>query len=647
MSQPESRLPRIALVGQPNCGKSTLFNAVAGYRTIASNFPGTTVNVFSSQVRAGGKVFELIDLPGTYSLSGCEPAEKNTRDYLLQKKADLVINVIDASMLGRSLDLTLELMELGIPMVICLNMLDEAKRKGVEIDTQLLSRILGLPVIGAIATKGEGIDQLFQTSLKMISSPQAYHAPHFSRDVEDVAENLRQSLECLQPEPALAQRFFLLKLLEGDPDAMEQLKKIAPGKLDELLQLQKILAESHQRSPAEVICSERHALALNLFEKATKVKPALPRTWQEKMDYWLMHKYLGYLFLAIILFLLFATVFWAGKLLEAPLLSLFAQIEKISTQKLGTGLLGTLSAGLIQGIAGGVGIVLPYLVPFLFGLSMLEDLGYLPRAAFLMDAFMHRIGLHGKAVIPLVLGYGCSVPAVMSVQTLENPRDRFVTGILTPMIPCAARTTVIFALVGFLLGPAWALLMYVLNLLVVAGIGKILTSFRRDPSEGLIMEVPSYKLPGLKPLWKKVWFRLREFIIVAWPILIIGSIILSLLDFFHLGAFINRALSPLVVHLLGLPEQVGITLIFGVMRKEMSVVMLAQALGTTDFASVMTSTQVVVFTVFVIFYVPCVATLAVLWKILRWKGTLASILLTLGIATLMGIIFRFALGWLN
>jgi ferrous iron transport protein B len=182
---------------------------------------------------------------------------------------------------------------------------------------------------------------------------------------------------------------------------------------------------------------------------------------------------------------------------------------------------------------------------------------------------------------------------------------------------------------------------------VVAGIGKILTSFRRDPSEGLIMEVPSYKLPGLKPLWKKVWFRLREFIIVAWPILIIGSIILSLLDFFHLGAFINRALSPLVVHLLGLPEQVGITLIFGVMRKEMSVVMLAQALGTTDFASVMTSTQVVVFTVFVIFYVPCVATLAVLWKILRWKGTLASILLTLGIATLMGIIFRFALGWLN
>lgn len=635
--------PKIALVGQPNCGKSTLFNAVAGYRTLVSNFPGTTVSLTRSRVRAGDQVFELIDLPGAYSLSGYEPAEKNTRDYLLRKKADLVINVIDASMLGRSLDLTLELMELGIPLIVCLNMLDEAKRKGQEIDLALLSRILGAPVIGAIATKGEGIVQLFQTALKVISSPQIYQPPRFSRDVEEVAENLKQSLECVPPEPALSQRFFLLKLLEADPEAMDQLKKIAPGKIPELTRLQKILQDQHQRFPAEVVCSERHALALNIFEKAAKVQPAKPQSLSEKIDDWVMHKYLGYFFMALILFLLFASVFWIGKIIEAPLLALFNRLQSELSAHLGAGLLSTLLIGLVQGIAGGISIFLPYLVPFLVGLGLLEDIGYLPRAAFLMDSFMHRIGLHGKAVIPFVLGYGCNVPAVMSVQTLENPRDRFITGILSTMIPCAARTTIIFALVGYLLGPGWALLMYALNIFVIAIIGKVLTLFRPDPAEGLIMEVPTYKLPALEPLLRKAWFRLREFILVAWPILIAGSVILSLMDYFHLAGVVNKALSPLVVSILGLPEKVGVTLIFGILRKELTLIMLTQALGTSEFLSVMTRAQVVVFTVFVIFYLPCLATLAALWKQLKWKGTLASIGLTLSVATLIAILFRLLL----
>ncbi len=645
MSPMDSALPRIALVGQPNSGKSTLFNAVAGYHTLAGNFPGTTVSLVSTHVRSGGKIFELIDLPGTYSLAGCEPAEKTTRDWIAANRPDLVINIIDASMLARSLDLTLELMELGVPLVICLNMLDEARRKGEEIDLGLLSTILGLPVAGAIASRGEGLDQLFDLAWQTLKNPQKYTALRFSRDVEQVVEELKRELECVPRQPGLSDRFFLLKLLEGEPEALAQLKNQAPGKMADLEKLQQILKDSHHREPAEVVCSERHALAFNTFEKVTKVMPARPESVTSRIDFWLMHKYLGYLFMVLILFLMFAFVFEAGKLIETPLLMLFNRGQAELAQRLGPGLLGTVALGLLQGFSGGIAIFLPYLVPFLLGLGLLEDVGYLPRAAFLMDTFMHRIGLHGKAVIPFVLGYGCNVPAVMAVRTLENPRDRMVTGILTTMIPCAARTTVIFALVGYLLGAPWALLMYGLNLFVIALVGKILTRFRPDPSEGMIMEVPSYKMPSWKPLYHKVWFRLREFVVVAWPILIAGSVVLSFMEYLHLDAAVNRALSPLVVYALGLPEKVGATLIFGVLRKELTLIMLSQALGTTNFAAVMSKTQIVVFTVFVLFYVPCLATLAALWKQLQWKGTLAAIGLTLAVATAVGVIFRLALSW--
>jgi ferrous iron transport protein B len=287
--------------------------------------------------------------------------------------------------------------------------------------------------------------------------------------------------------------------------------------------------------------------------------------------------------------------------------------------------------------------VLPYLVPFLFGLGLLEDVGYLPRAAFLMDAFMHRIGLHGKSVVPFVLGYGCNIPALMTVQTLENKRDRFITAVLTTMIPCSARTTIIFGLAAYLLGPAWALAIYVFNLLMIAVVGKALTYFMPDPSEGMIMEVPTYKMPSLKIMVRKVWFRLREFVVVAWPILIAGSIILSVMEFLKLDHYVNHALAPLVVYVLGLPEKVGVTLLFGVLRKELTLIMLSQALGTMQFLTVMTRSQIVVFVIFVVFYLPCLATLSVLWRILGWKGMIQTAALTMVLAIIAGLAFRLVL----
>jgi len=297
-------------------------------------------------------------------------------------------------------------------------------------------------------------------------------------------------------------------------------------------------------------------------------------------------------------------------------------------------------SGIIQGLAGGIAIVLPYLFPFLFGLAILEDLGYLPRIAFLMDAFLHKIGLHGKAIIPFILGYGCTVPAIMATRILESERDRFITSVLATMIPCAARMTIIFALVAFYISPKAALAIYILNLIVIIISGKILSRLLPEVTPGMILEIPAYHIPSLKVALAKTWLRMKEFIFVAWPLLIAGSTILSLLHYFRADTLINHFFSPLT-SLLGLPLVVGTTLIFGILRKELSMLMLIQALGTANVVSVMSTTQIMTFTVFIIFYIPCVATIAVLWREIGSKRTLFTIAFTFILAIILATITRF------
>jgi len=275
-------------------------------------------------------------------------------------------------------------------------------------------------------------------------------------------------------------------------------------------------------------------------------------------------------------------------------------------------------------------------------MAILEDLGYIPRVAFLMDGLMHRIGLHGKAVIPFVLGYGCSVPAVMSARMMESPRERYVTAFLASFIPCAARTTVVFALVGYFMGPLAALGFYLLNLLVIAAAGRLLLRLLPEASPGLILEIPPYRMPGLRSVARKVWFRLREFIVVAWPILIVGSLVLSLIEHLGLSGAVNGALAPITGCLLGLPPEVGVSLLFGILRKELTIVMLVQALGTTDFASALTTAQMCVYTAFALFYVPCLATLATLRAVIGTRGTVIVALLATATAIVIALVFRLA-----
>lgn len=632
----------VAFIGQPNCGKSTIFNYFSGYKAMVSNFPGTTVKYTTSQVFFKGQEITCVDLPGVYSLTSGDPAELESRNYLLQEQADVIVNVIDASLLGRSLELTLELMSLERPLVVALNMMDEAHRKGIRLQPTKLSHLLGTPVVNTVASQGRGLTELLETALEAGRVQVRPVQMVFSRDVEEEIAELSVSLDTkLAEELNLPWRFFLVKLLEDDPYLLEEVGRRDQQTLYLVKNHQKILAQSHGRPPELVIASERHALAVNLFEQVAKVTPATKPGWRDRLDRIATHKVWGYVILVSILGIFFQGVFRLGQYGEEFFLSYLDLALKLAQNWLGANTLAyhLLGEGLFMGIFGGVAIVLPYLTPFLLGLALLEDSGYLPRVAFLMDNLMHRLGLHGKSIIPIILGYGCSVPAVMATRILESPRDRFVVALLAILVPCSARTVIIFALVAYAIGPYYALGVYFLNLVVIAALGRVSTWIMPEVSPGLLMEIPEYRLPTWKNVLHKSWRSLKDFVVVAWPILIVGSVFLSLLKYYDLDRFINLALAPLTT-LLGLPAAVGTTLIFGIMRKELSLVMLAAALGTTNIQAVLTPTQLLTFTIFVLFYIPCAATIAALSREIGWRGATAAVLLSLALALALGLLTR-------
>jgi ferrous iron transport protein B len=341
------------------------------------------------------------------------------------------------------------------------------------------------------------------------------------------------------------------------------------------------------------------------------------------------------------MYLFFQVVYSLGGLIEAPLMSVFEQAEAwlVSLFGGGKGFFTEVLVGLIQGVSGGVAIVLPYLVPFLIGLGILEDVGYLPRVAFLMDALMHKLGLHGKSIVPFILGFGCNVPAIMSTRILEDKRERFISAALSTLVPCAARLTVVFGLVAFYLGPVLALGIYLFDLFVIALTARVLLKIVPDTSPGLILEMPVYRIPTARTVSNKAWWRIREFIVEAWPLLIAGSVILAILNFINATYYLNILVRP-ISWILGLPNEVGLPLIFGVLRKELSLVMLGQALGSMNFDDVLTPVQMITYAVFVVFYVPCLATMLVIKKEMGRKAMWVIVGMTTIIATLASLLAR-------
>ena len=572
---------RFALVGQPNCGKSTLFNQVAGYKAHTGNFSGITVTYTESKVRVAGQVIELVDLPGTYSLNGTNPAERETLNYLVSHPVDVIINLVDATHLAQGLGLSLELLEIGRPVVVAINMMDEAARLGMTLNGTRLQEICGVPVMPLVASKGRGVRNLFITALEASESNNNSKPTSYNNSLET-------SFDSTSAGRVLAER---------------------------KLHAEEIAAEI-------VIHGERRM------------------STRDRLDDILLHPFWGYICLVVILLIFFEVIYGIGNALEQPLLAWFSALQTALEALIGSeSLQAQIASGLLQGVAGGIAIVLPYLVTFLLGLGFLEDIGYMPRVAFLMDALMHRIGLHGKAIVPFILGYGCNVPAVMTTRMLEERRDRFLAAALATMVPCAARLAVVFGLVAFYLGPLAGLGIYIFNIFVIAITGRILSSFLPEDTPGLILEMPVYRLPTLRNVIYKSWFRVREFIVEAWPILILGSIVLALMMYYRISDVINLLVRPLT-WILGLPFGTGVPLVFGILRKELSLIMLQQALGVKDFSAVLGTVQMVTFTVFVVFYIPCLATLAVLRRELGTRDMLVISAITVVIATLAALLAR-------
>ena len=634
---------QIILVGQPNCGKSTIFNHVVGYKAVVANFPGATVKYTKGNIELGNQKIEVVDLPGTYSSQTTDEAELVAIDYLRNHSNDsILINVIDASVLSRSLQLTIQLASLQMPMIIALNMIDEAENKGISINKKGLEEIFNVPVIETIGRKGVGVYELFSKAKEVYEQKIIPTNTLFDDKTESLISSIENILLESNADLRWYPRFNALKLIEKDPLLADEYKiKIIEekyAKINELIST----AEKELKKPSELISSSaRIESAYRIFEKVAKVKSLEKIDIRKRIDDLLMHPIFGYIFMIGILALMFVSIFKFGNAVEPLFLDSFDLVNNYILETFSDNqLLASILIGIVSGVGGGIGIVIPFLLPFFIFLSFLEDTGYLARIAFLVDNLMHKIGLHGLSIVPIILGYGCTVPGILATRILKSKRDKFITATLTTLIPCSAKMTVIFGLVGFFISMKAAVIIYLLNILIVGITGKFLSKVLPEVSPGLILEIPKYHMPSYSTVSNKTWFRLKEFVVIAWPLLVAGSVILELITHFDWAGNINHFLEPFTSGLLGLPTVVGITLLFGIMRKELALILLFAALGTRDVLSVMTLTQVFSFTIFVTFYVPCIATIAALARELNWKNAVLISGITAVIAILLSVSLR-------
>ncbi|HQI01391.1 MAG TPA: ferrous iron transport protein B [Deltaproteobacteria bacterium] len=628
----EGREIVIALAGQPNCGKSTLFNAVAGFKVNTGNFSGTTVSYTETNIYVRDQTVTLIDLPGTYSISAHDIAEKVARDYLLSGNADVIINVLDSSILARSLELSIQLIEMNIPMVIALNMFDEAQKKGIEIDLKRLSFLTGVEVYPIVAVQGSGVQELFDAAFRVARNGSSHVWPVYDRDVEEcIARIADRYPQALRDTMKIDERFVIIRLLEMDEEFERIVGEADPAFLEHVIENRRLLAEVHGWPEAGVFASHRHAIVLDLFEQVAVVKSRPKPTLGEVIDSFIINPAGGLITMVAILFFMFYASFWFGDLvsglLEGPLASLGSLLPRFAS---GRALI--LTSGFYDGFTAGVGIVLPYLVPLLILLSLLEDTGLLPRIAFMVDGLLHRFGLHGKSVVPIILGYGCNVPAIMAARNLEHERDRILTMLVVPFISCSARTVVVLALAGKYLGAFATTLIYMGNIAIALAVSFALSRLKADVSPGIIMDVPPLRRPYLRIVAKKVWIRTYEFLAFAWPVIAVSSIVLAFMSHAGIDGVVNAVFSPITSGILDLPRELGITLFFGIFRKELTLIMLSSALSTLNIASVLTPNQILVLVVFTVLYIPCIATVSTLWKEGGWKVALASVALNTTVA---------------
>ena len=530
----EKRSLTVAVAGNPNAGKSTLINAIAGSRLHVGNWPGVTVEKKEASFEYQGTRIRLVDLPGTYSLSPYTQEEIIARDYLVNERPDLIINVVDATNLERNLYLTVQLLELGIPVLMALNIYDEAQAKGYRIDVGGIEKMLGITVIPTSATKKSGLDELLQSTIATAKDLKG-HLPHqlnYGEDIETAALHIAGALNTSHPAllERYPQRWLLLKLMEGDSYIQKE-TDLDDSLIEEALHH---LKRGHGEDIEALMAEVRYSLATGLTREVLQ-KPELPKTeLTEKIDRVVLHRVFGIPIFLAAMWIMFKLTFdlskpfadWMGDMIAGPF------------KHLAEALLGTIHAPdwtvslVTDGIIAGTGNVLsfvPMIFAMMFFITFLEGSGYMARAAFVMDRAMHSIGLHGKSFIPMLLGFGCNVPAIYATRTLENPRDKALTALLVPLMSCGARLPVYIVFIGAFFpnhggSVLWSL--YMMGILLAIAMGFIFkkTIFKGD-APMFIMELPPYRMPSFKSLMIHTWEKGKHFLIKAGTYILAISVI--------------------------------------------------------------------------------------------------------------------------
>ena len=628
----------IAFIGNPSVGKSVFFSRLTGVGVEISNYPGTTVALKRGNVKARGKTIEVVDLPGIYSLGVTNEDEKVTKKYLVQDKPDIIINVLDASRLERNLFLTLQLIELDIPMVIALNQVDLAADLGILVDIDRLSELLGLPVVPTVAIWGVGLDEVVLVALAEQEKTQKHRRVEYSHWIQEALSKLDHSFPNLSPSVKTA-------ALLNDAEFVELccMPPEANAVLSSARRLRQNLELEHGISVPDTIARDLYGEAGYIVDSVvTRFEPK--KSIKERIDSVLTSPNFGIVVLISALLLTFLLVFRVGGFLENWIVNdifephIILPVESITSGM--SPLLRNVILYSLRGVEAGFAIAIPYIAVFYAILSIFEDSGYLTRAAFLLDNLTHKLGLHGRAVIPLVLGFGCNVPAIMAVHALGTRREKRIASILISLIPCSARTVIILGLVGTFVGFWPAVSIYVLEVIIIASVGWILGKSLPGQRSGFIMEMTPLRKPKLKSTLMKTWMKSREFVFIAFPLLLLGSAFLGVADSLGLLSIFQNFVEPVSVGLLGLPAFAATALVFGILRKEMALQILAVLAGTANFAAVMTPVQIYQFAVITTIYVPCVATIAVLKHELGTKDTVSIVFFTIFLALGVGVLIR-------
>ncbi len=533
-----------ALTGNPNCGKTSIFNEITGANQKVGNWGGVTVDVKTGSVRRTDSKLYFTDIPGTYSLSAYTMEEIVARDYIINGNTDVIIDVVDSTNLERNLYLAVQLIELGKPLVLAFNMYDELARSGTQIDTDQLSHLLGAPICYTVGRTGKGIEELLDTSVTIAREKYSRQHPvnvQYGHDLETAIAKLSSLLEEIDfQQRGIHMRWYALKLLEDDDLITQQVKDTTGGEKvleEQQQQLERIEALYHEDA-ATLISEKRYGFILGAMGETVKRTPVDRINLSEKIDGIMTNRFLAYPIFAAFMWLLFQATFSLGAY----------PMEWIET---GVGWLGALVQGslgpsmfrslLVDGIIGGVGgvvVFLPNILILFFGMSILEDTGYMARIAFIMDKLMHRIGLHGKSFIPLIMGIGCNVPAIMAARTLESNRDRILTILIAPLITCSARLPVYILFAGtFFPNNAGNIIfmLYFFSFFFAFFMGLLFkkTLFRGEEYP-FVMELPPYRIPTFKSSLIHMWEKAKHYLQKMGGVVLIFSIVIWFLSNFPL-----------------------------------------------------------------------------------------------------------------